>query len=351
RLRDTPLKPGDRVWHVGMDWRSRVVSQKTRVEQIEPLALPLPSPPFFIDTNIETIDVGQAARSNGGVLVDRQGRVGALWASFVDLSGDKPDGFFLGLPASYLHDVVDPLREGRTPFHRSLGVTLGELGLVEARARGLSAEAARLLEEAGGSARRAFEVLRVAADAPARGQLQEGDILVTVGGEPAVDLRRIEELSQADAVEVRLSRQGEERVETVEPLVRDGQGIRRLVSWGGMLVHEPPASIAEQRGIEREGVYVSWYWYGSPAARFGLRPARRILEVDGVPTPDLDAFLAAVADIEDGGATRILTEDLDRRREMATIELDLTWWPTWIWERTDAGWQRRALATRRPGSR
>ncbi len=352
RLRDEPLQVGDRVWHVGLDRRSRVVSQKTRVEQIQPLSLPLPSPPFFSDRNLLTIDVGQAARSSGGVLVDRQGRVGALWASFVDLSQDEPDAFFLGLPVSYLRDVVDPLRAGRTPTHRSLGATLGELGLVDARARGLPDASARLLEDAGGTDRRAFEVERVAADAPARGVLQEGDILVTVEGEPAVDLRRIEELSQANSVEVLVSRQGQELHLTLDTLERDGEGIRRFASWGGLLLHAPPAAISEQRGIEPDGVYIAWYWYGSPAARFGLRATRRILEVNGVETPDLDAFLAAVAGIQDGGAARVLTEDLDGRREVSTIELDLTWWPTWTLQWTDAGWRRRDLdsTTRTPGS-
>ena len=52
--------------------------------------------------------------------------------------------------------------------------------------------------------------------------------------------------------------------------------------------------MSAQRGIPPEGVYVGYFSYGSPATRYGLYPGRRIVEVDGVPTPDLDAFLAAV---------------------------------------------------------
>ena len=49
--------------------------------------------------------------------------------------------------------------------------------------------------------------------------------------------------------------------------------------------------MSAQRGIAPEGVYVGYFAYGSPATRYGLYPGRRIVEVDGVPTPDLDAFL------------------------------------------------------------
>lgn len=342
-FRDRPLQVGDRVFHVGLDRRSRVVSQKTAVRRVEPLSLPLPSPPFFVDGNLEVVDVDEAARSSGGVLVDRRGRVLAMWASFVDLSGDEPQGFFLGLPAAYVLDVIQPLMAGGTPQHRALGVGLGELGLVDARARGLGEDAARSLEDAAGAYRRAFEVTRVWADAPARSLVREGDILVAIDGEPAVDLRRIEELSAEPEVSVTVSRGGEQLDLRVPTIQRSGQGIERVVSWAGTLLHTPHAAVAEQRGIAPEGVYIAWYWYGSPAARYGLRATRRIIEVNGQPTPDLDSFLSVVADVPDRGAVRLQTEDLDGRREVATLELDLTYWPTWELVREGGGWVRREL--------
>jgi len=342
-LVDEPLEPGERVWHVGLDHRARVVSQQTRIERVDPLVLPYPATPFFRDTNVVVADVEQAARASGGVLVDRKGRVHALWASFVDLSGETPQGYFRGLPAGYVLESVAPLRAGQTPTYRALGAELFELSLVDARARGLSEAAAGDLEEAGGAGRHAFVVSRIWANAPGRGLLREGDLLVAVAGEPAVDLRQIELACQAPTVTVRVSRDGVEQDLVVPTLQLDGHGIDRVVSWAGTLLHATQDAVPEQRGLAMTGVYVAWYWFGSPAAQYGLRSTRRILDVNGQPTADLDQFLAAVRDIPDGGSVRLRTEDLDGRLEVTTLRTDLTYWPTWELVRGPQGWERHAL--------
>ena len=84
-----------------------------------------------------------------------------------------------------------------------------------------------------------------------------------------------------------------------------------------------------QRGIPRVGVYVAWYWFGSPAGHYSLRPTHRIVAVDGKPTPDLDAFLAAVKDKPDRGTVMLKLVDLDGRPSVMTLVLDLQYWPTY----------------------
>jgi hypothetical protein len=86
-------------------------------------------------------------------------------------------------------------------------------------------------------------------------------------------------------------------------------------------------------------VYVVGRWYGSPVERHGLRATRRILAVSGTPTPDLDAFLAAVEDVPDRGSIQILAEDLDGKREVLTLELDLRFWPTRELRFAEGGWE------------
>ncbi len=343
RLRVDPAQAGDRVWHIGLNSRASIASQRTRVERVEPISLPLPSPPFFRESNLDAVTVRDTARAGGGVLADRRGRVRAFWASFVDLSGDKPTAYFRGVQSETFAALVAQLSLGEQPTHRALGVDLEEVALVDARSRGLSAASAALLEEAGGVDRRAFMVRRIWADAPALGVLREGDLLLEVNGAPAVSLRRIEEASQEASVLVRVSRSGQEQTLQVGTVLRESDGLRRVLSWSGALLHEVHDAVPSQRGLSGEGVYVAWFWYGSPAAQFGLRPTRRILEVNGKPTPDLDRFEEAIAGIPDGGAVRLKTEDLDGRTEVITLETDTTFWPSWQLLLSEQGWRRSPL--------
>jgi membrane-associated protease RseP (regulator of RpoE activity) len=142
------------------------------------------------------------------------------------------------------------------------------------------------------------------------------------------------------AAELTILRGGERVDVTLEPWWLEAGGIDRVVGFAGALLHAPHAAVAAQRGFPREGVYVAWYWYGSPAARFGLRPTRRIVAVDGQPVADIDAFLAAVGARAAGDSVRLETVDLQGRREVLTLQLDPTYWPTYQLLAGEDGWRR-----------
>lgn len=340
RFHSGSLDLGDRVWLVGRTTEDGIVARKTQVARLQAPVLPLTNPPRFRESNLELISVADTMSTVGGVLADARGRVYALWASFAAQGSKGPRPFFAGIAADRLLQVITPLREGRPVGWRSLGVELESLTLASARNRGLPEPAAQRLEQRDGSRRTVFSVVRRTAGSAAADLLREGDLLVTVDGEPAIDLVEIERAAQADKVRVAIVRGGETLEIEIETLPLDGRGTDRCAIWAGALLQAPHRAAAAQRNVDPEGVYVSWFYYGSPANRFGLRATRRIVAVDGLPTPDLDAFLAAVKDRPDRGSVRLRTVHLDGKIEVITLKLDLQFWPTIELRPDDGGWVR-----------
>jgi len=344
RFREDEIAPGDSVWLVGMSRDQRIVSRETRVARREPMALPSPFPPRFRDTNVELIMLEDTTPTVGGVLADGKGRVRALWASFSLDEGGVAEELFAGIPASSVRSVVEILREGRPVRWRSLGVELAPLTLAAARNRGLSDEAARVLENHDPRGRRVLSVLRVTAGSPSDGLLRAGDLLLSANGQPATTFQEVEAASAAQAVELKILREGREVELTVPTQLLGGDGTSRGLLWAGTLLQKPPPALARDHSLPRDGVYVSRYWFGSPANRYGLRATSRIVQVNGKPTPDLDRFLEAVGDTGDRGFVRLKVVDLEGRVRVKTLKLDLEYWPTWELLRGPEGWERRRLS-------
>jgi S1-C subfamily serine protease len=281
-----------------------------------------------------------AIPSVGGVLADGKGRVRAFWASFSTDAPDQNGSFFAGIPAPIVLDMVRPLREGHPFVWRTLGVEWEPISLAEARGFGLSGNDAARLEAHDPERPQVLVVDRVARGGPADGRLAAGDLLLDVGGKPVTRFREVEEASQQPAVSMTVLRDGGPHAVALDPVVTDGAGPRRVLVWGGAVLQRPPRELALQRGVRLDGVYVAGRFGGSPAQRDGLVPMVRITAVNGSPTPDLDAFLAAVRKIGDRQAVRLRTVDLEGRVSMRALELDLHYWPTTELVRGARGWRR-----------
>ena len=122
-----------------------------------------------------------------------------------------------------------------------------------------------------------------------------------------------------------------------------GLDLDRIVMWAGATLQAPHRAMIAQRGIPPEGVYVGYFAYGSPATRYGLFPGRRIVEVDGIPTPDLDSFLKVVLGRPDRAAIRLRTITWNNAPEVITLKLDKHYFPAYELTQTPSGWERKAL--------
>jgi S1-C subfamily serine protease len=339
RLRPKTLEPNDEVWVVGLSPDHELVSRESRVSTIEAFTLPLTTPPRFRETNLEVTLLTDSPTTVGGVLADRRGRVHAYWASF---SADvPPQSYFAAIGVDRVEEIVQPIREGRPVGWRTLGAEFHPITLADARSRGLSEASARRLE-AHDKRRRVLAISRVTAGMPSAEILKPGDLLLAVDGEPIATFEEIERAGQQLEVRLTLLRDGEEMTLSVPTAAVDGRGTDRVLFWAGAVLQAPHSAINEQGGIEPDGVYVAWLWYGSPANRYGLSASRLIVAVDDRDVTDLDGFLAAVADRPDRSSVRLRTVRLDGRTEVMTLKLDLEFWPTTELRRNGKGWERIA---------
>jgi S1-C subfamily serine protease len=338
-----PLRAGDPVWVVGIKADHQLVHQETRVSSVEPLLLPLSRTLRFRDSNIEGVELVNAPGELDGVLVDKRGRVASTWSSFMIQSGGEVTQYNRGISADLVADFVDTVREGR-PFY-SLEAELVYAPLFAARNLGVDEEWLEKLEKNNPVQRRALSVTRLVAASPASAALQNGDLILAIDGQIVTSFRGLEKAVQKPEVTVTVWREGSAIDVQVATAALDGRGIDRVVSWGGALLQNPHRPIAAQRGIDPYGVYVAFFSYGSPATRSGLYAGRRIVRVDDVATPDLNAFVEAVSGRENHESIRLTTVTWNGAVEVITLKLDNQYWPAYEVRRTKDGWERSAIGS------
>ena len=216
--------------------------------------------------------------------------------------------------------------------------------LAAARRLGLSDSWLRKLEVASPTQRQVMSIVRLVGGSPAVGRLKQGDILLAIDGKVVTKFREVE-LAVADKPEVSVTvwRDGEEKIVPLSTAALSGGDLDRIVMWAGATLQAPHRAMISQRGIPPEGVYVGYFAYGSPATRYGLFPGRRIVEVDGIPTPNLDEFLKVVSGRPDRSAIRLRTITWNNAPEVITLKLDRHYWPTYEVRRAGDGWERRDL--------
>ena len=334
----TPLKSGDDVWVVGMKADHQLKHQHSTVSSVDPLLLPLSRTLRFRDSNIEGIDLVTAPADFDGVLVDEKGRVSASWSSFVLQSGGDAAQFNRGVGSEVILQFLNTVREGR-PFY-SLEAEFVYAPLFAARKMGVDEEWIARLEKNDPERRRALSITRLVADTAAAKLLKNGDIVLAVDGNVVTSYRALENAVQKPEVVVTVWRNDAVQDLTIKTEALSGRGIDRAVSWAGALLQDPHRAMAAQRGIATDGVYVAYFSYGSPATRYGLWAGRRVVEVNEKATPNLQAFIDAVKDIEHRESVRLKTVTWNGTAEVITLKLDNQYWPAYEIRRKDNGWRR-----------
>ena len=337
------VRPGDEVWVVGIKGDHQLAHQKSTVSSVDPLMLPLSRTLRFRDSNIEGISLVNAPGDVDGVLINRKGEVLATWSSFAIQAGGDSAQFNRGVGSEVAKQFVDIVREGR-PFY-SLEAEFVYAPLFAARKMGVDEEWVARLEENNPVRRRALSITRLVSGTPASELLKNGDMVLAIDGEVVTSFRELEHAVQKPEVMVTVWRNGEALELPVQTAALDGMGIERAISWAGALIQDPHRAMAAQRGVSTDGVYIAYFSYGSPATRYGLWAGRRVVEVNDVPTPNLQAFIDAVKDIGHRESVRLKTVTWNETAEVITLKLDNQYWPGYEIRRTDDGWRRTDLGS------
>jgi S1-C subfamily serine protease len=337
-----PLRDGDAIDVVGLDGNGEFKSRATSIAEVDPLLLPLSRSVAFRDSNIEVATLVNPPDDVVGVLSDKAGRIRGLWASFASDNGRELVQQNRGIAADLVAETLNLARRS-APLH-SLEAEFVTQTLAAAHELGLSDAWMTRMEHSNPAKRQVLSIARLVGGSDAAQVLEPGDLLLAIDGQPVTQFRDVERAVAArEQVQATVWRPDGEHVVTVKTAALSGSDIDRVLLWAGATLQAPHRAFSAQRGIAPSGVYVAYFSYGSPASRYGLIPGRRIVEVDGHATPDLDAFLKLVTGLADRASLRIKTVALNGAPEMITLKLDRHYWPAYELRRTGGEWERVSL--------
>ncbi|RKP05648.1 trypsin-like cysteine/serine peptidase domain-containing protein [Thamnocephalis sphaerospora] len=340
-LSDTMLTQGHKVTLLAFNHNYRPVCLTTVVTDVTCVTIPQNATPRFRGINLDaiTLDTPLAQQCSSGVLADSEGRVQGLWLSYLGerTTNGHDNEYHLGLQISAILPVLEPLRAQLRPRIRVLSVELVPVQMVQARHMGVTDEWVRRVEEANPSRHQLFMIRRVETDSPASQTLRDLDLVLAVNGK--VVTRTYEMDIKGDDEELELAMEMTVRVPTT---LINGEGTDRIICWAGAIIQEPHKAVLQQSKTLPSRVYISARSRGSPSYMYGMVPTMWITQVNGKPTPDLDAFLSAVRVCPDNEYVRVKTISFDMIPMVLSIKQNLHYWPTSELVRdpsADCGWR------------
>jgi S1-C subfamily serine protease len=336
------LSPGNDVWVVGQRSDSKIMSQRTQVASVDVVAFPLSRTLRFRDSNLEAINLVNSPGDLDGVLANENGDVLALWSSFAFETQRELEQVNRGISADLITEMIRVVTGARQLY--SFEAEFNVQSLASARKLGLPDDWVRRFEEHDQQRRQVLGIDRLVAGAPGALLLEPGDLLLAIDGHVVNRFREVERAVQKPEVSVTVWRDGAARTLHMDTVALNGRDIDRVLIWAGATLQAPHRAMAAQRGIAPYGVFVSFFFYGSPATHYGLYAGRRITEVDGQPTADLDAFIKAVRGKPDRASLRLKTVAWNGQTDVITLKLDKHYWPAYELDRqSDGSWTRTAL--------
>jgi S1-C subfamily serine protease len=274
----------------------------------------------------------RAGGSSGSPVFDAAGRVVALHTAGTDTTSFE-------LRIEYVRDALRQLLDSGRVRRGDVGLELDLIPVAEARrATRLPDSIARRIASASGWRQQAIQVGYVLPGSPAAGRIRTGDVLVEVEGAlVAGDLYRVDRAVDARVgatVRVVVYRHGTRLEHDLAVTDAERGKVARFARFAGGVFHELIPELRRVIDFAGPGVFLSNVTSGTPMGSLGSSfsdkyPDVRLIlleEVDGTPTPDLDAFLSVARRLEDGAKVQVIYRDFVSlsRSQVARVTLDPT---------------------------
>lgn len=306
RLGDGQLTQGAPTTFIGYNRSGRIVHAATTVTEITAVAIPANSgAPRYRATNVDaiTVDTNLSGQCGSGVLVDKDGTVQALWLTYLgerSAHSSRDEEYHLGLATPTLLPVISQIQQGQVPKLRILSMEFRAIQMAQARVMGVSEDWIEKVSQANKHTHQLFMVSKRTFERGNQPQvLLEGDIILTLNGNMVTRVSEFDVMYSNEVLDAVIVRDCKELHLTVPTAVADDVETHHAVSFCGATLHAPHHAVRQQISKLHSEVYVSARTRGSPAYQYGLAPTNFITHINGKPTPDLKAFLAAVVQIPD----------------------------------------------------
>lgn len=330
QLSTETIKQGADTIFVGFNQNFRVVVAKTTVTDITTVAIPAnAAAPRYRAINLDaiTVDTGLSSQCSTGVLIGSDGIVQALWLNYL---GERAPGshkdveYHLGLATPTLLPVLSQVSQGVRPKLNILNMESYVIQMSQARIMGVSEEWIKKVAQANPARHQLFMVRKIDC-APVSGPgdvqaLQEGDIILTLNDKLITKVSEFDIMYDQESLDALIIRNGKEMRIKIATVPTEDLETSRAVIFCGAVLQKPHHAVRQQISKLHSDIYVSARSRGSPAYQYGLAPTNFITHVNGVRTPDLDAFVKEVSKIEDNTYFRLRAMTFDNVPWVVTMK-------------------------------
>ncbi|QLQ79665.1 hypothetical protein HG537_0C03130 [Torulaspora globosa] len=335
KLSDKRLKRGDKAQFVGITHNNRLVTSETNVPDISSVSIPSNLIPRYRATNLEaiSIDCNVSTKCNSGILADNDGTVRALWLSFMGERQDSKEKIYLmGLDINECLDVIEILKQGKSPKVSIVDAGFGSISILQARIRGVPQEWIERMENQSDNRLQFITVTRVSCTTE-QVKLETGDIILSVNDKLVI--------SMSDLDGVVTATDDKRKPQTMKfKIVREGrlldlniglsvvQETDQVAIFAGSIIQKPHHAVRQAMINLPSEVYCIFRGESSPAVQYGISATNFITHVNEIETPDVDTFLTVVKAIPDNTYCKMRLVTFDNVPFAISLKTNYHYFPT-----------------------